>query len=343
MIKLLNKVYGGLLVASLLLAACAPVATPAAQSDASGATQNGYPVTVKDCGGRETTYTKAPERVVTLDPAVTEALLILGLKDKIVGFTEFQTPDQRWEVTKTEMDSLPVINQNMLYPAKEAIVALSPDLVMSVYPSALLENPDLPDREGWAELGINSYLMQGGCHLSTTPVTDFSWLYADLRNFGAIFGVLDRAEAEIAKLEARVEELQQKAKAAGVQPLTVWSYSGEDEPYPAGGVGTPNAIITLAGARNAFGDIPRDYEAISWEEIVKRNPDVIWVMTSAGSGFIDELNGIKEKLAGDPRLVDISAMQKQAFVVVSYNEGGISTPRNVDALEKMVEGLIALQ
>lgn len=344
MIKLLNKVYGGLLAACLLLAACAPVAAPAAQSDASGATQTGYPVTVQDCGGRETTYTKAPERVVTLDPAVTESLLLLGLKDKIVGFTEFQEPGQRWEVTQAEMDALPVINENMMYPAKEAIVALTPDLVTSVYPSALLENPDLPDREGWAALGVNSYLMQGECHLSTTTVTDLSLLYADLRNFGAIFGVQERAEAEIAKLQARVEALQKKAQDAGVQPLTVWSYSGEQDPYPAGGVGTPNAIITLAGAKNAFADVPRDYEAISWEEIVKRNPDVIWVMTSAGEGlFINELNGIKEKLAADPRLVNITAMQKQAFVVVSYNEGGITTPRNVDAIEQMVNGLIALQ
>lgn len=60
MIKLLNKVYGGLLVASLLLAACAPVATPAAQSDASGATQNGYPVTVKVAVGAKRPTPKPP-------------------------------------------------------------------------------------------------------------------------------------------------------------------------------------------------------------------------------------------------------------------------------------------
>lgn len=27
-----------------------------------------YPVTIKDCGDRETTYNKAPERVITIDP-----------------------------------------------------------------------------------------------------------------------------------------------------------------------------------------------------------------------------------------------------------------------------------
>jgi len=303
-----------------------------------------YPVTITDCGGRETTYTKAPERVVVLDPAIAEFLLLLGLKDKIVGFTEFQEPGQRWSVTQADMDSLPAINADMMYPSKEAILAVSPDTVMSIYPSALLSNQELPDREGWTQLGVNSYLTQGECHLSTTPVTDFSLLYEDLRNIGIIFDVQERAETEIAKLQARVEALQQKVKDAGLEPVTIWSYSGETDPYPAGAVGTPNAVITLAGATNAFADVLKDYDAISWEEIVARNPDVIWVMTSAGEGmFINELKGIEEKLAADPRLVNIPAVKNKAYVVVSYNVGGVETPRNVDALEQMIDGLLALK
>ncbi len=306
------------------------------------ASRTTYPVTITDCGGRTTTYDKAPERVVTLDPSITEALLLLGLKDKIVGLTQFQTDDQMWATTKADMESLSVINDGTNYPSKEAIVAASPDLVMSTYPSALLENHDLPDRDGWAKLGVKSYLTQGECHLSKTPVTDLSALYADLHNFGIIFDVQDRAVNEIAKLQARVATLQQNAKAANIKPLTVWSYSGEADPYPAGSVGTPNAIITLAGARNAFGDITSDYDAISWEEIVKRNPEVIWVMTSAGSGFIDELQGIEDKLNADPRLANVTAVKNKAYVVVSYNDGGIESPRNVDALEQMINGLAAL-
>lgn len=302
-----------------------------------------YPVTITDCGGRTTRYDKAPERVVTLDPSVTESLLLLGLKDKIVGLTQFQKDDQMWGSTQEDMKSLNVINDVVNYPSKEAIVALSPDLVMSVYPSALLENKNLPDRDGWAKLGVNSYLTQGECHLSTTPVTDLSALYTDLRNMGVIFDVQDRAEAEIAKLEARIQTLQQKVKDAGLKPVTVWSYSGEADPYPAGGVGTPNAIITLAGAENAFGDIPLDYDAMSWEEIVNRNPDVIWIMTSAGSGFIDEAKGIQDKLNADPRLTNINAVKNKAYIMVSYNDGGVETPRNVDAVEQMINGLIAVK
>lgn len=355
MVSFRHSTAAALTLSAALLAACVapPTAVPATvaptmvaptaeMADMSMRTQ--YPVTVQDCGGRSTTYDKAPERIVTLDPAVTEALLLLGLKDRIVGFTEFQTPDQRWSVTQAEMDALPVINKDMAYPSKEAIVAVTPDLIMSIYPSALLSNTALPDREGWAKLGIKTYLTQGECHLSTTPVTDFSALYSDLHNIGVIFDVQDKAEAEIAKLKERVAALQQKARDAGIQPLTVWSYSGEDDPYPAGAVGTPNAIITLAGAQNAFADVLRDYDAVSWETIVQRNPDVIWIMTSAGEGvFITEAKGIEDKLAADPRLTDVTAVKNQAYVILSYNEGGVESPRNVDALERMIDGLTALK
>ena len=329
-----------LATAALALAACGSSAAPSATSAvpaASSSLRTTYPVSVTDCGGRSTTYDRAPQRVVTLDPSVAESLLLLGLKDRIVGFTEFQTPDQRWAPTKADMDSLPVINKDMNYPSKEAVVATNPDLVMSIYPSALLENQTLPDREGWQKLGVNSYLTLAECHRSTAPVTDFSDLYTDLANFGVIFDVQEKAQKEIAALKAR--EATVKATAMAMPSMTVWTYSGEDDPYPAGSVGTPNAVIAMAGATNAFADIASDYDAMSWEAIVKRNPSVIWIMTAAGAGFVNEAKGIEAKLGADPRLKNVAAVKNKAYVVVSYNEGGVETPRNIDALEQMIAGL----
>ena len=67
-------------------------------------------------------------------------------------------------------------------------------------------------------------------------------------------------------------------------------------------------------------------------------------MTAAGEGmFITEAQGIQTKLEADPRLKSITAIKNKAYVIVSYNEGGVETPRNVDAIERMVDGLIALK
>jgi iron complex transport system substrate-binding protein len=271
-------------------------------------------------------------------------LLLLGLKDRIVGYTEFQTPEQHWPTTKADLESLNQLNKGSTdYPSKEVVVAAAPDLVTSISPSALESNDKLPNREGWAALGVNTFETGAECHQRTEPVTDLSVLYQDLTSFGVLFDIQDRAQAEIATLKTRVDAAQAKAKAAGIAGLTVMSYSGEKDPYPAGGIGTPNAIITMAGATNTFADVKRDYDAISWEEIVKRNPDVIWLMTAAGPGFIDEANGIKDALSKDSRVTGVTAVKNKAYVQVSYNDGGVESPRNVDALEQMVDGLIALK
>lgn len=313
-------------------------------SDTTGApARTTYPVEIEDCDGRMTTYAKAPERVITLDPSVAESLLLLGLKDRIVGLTEFQKPADHWAPTKADLERLHVVNDGTNYPSKESIVALAPDLVISVYPSALLDNETLPDRDGWKALGVDSFLTRSGCDVGKAERTDLSDLYADLRSLGVLFDVQDRAEAEIAKLEARVEAIQAKATAAGLEPQTVWTYSGEDDPFPAAGTGTANAIIRMAGATNAFGDTLEGFAEVSWEEVVKRDPDVVWLMTSAGTGYVEEAKGIVEKLEGDSRLAGVTAIKRKAYVVISYNESGMGTPRNVDGLERMVDGLIALK
>lgn len=45
--------------------------------------------TVKDALGRDVTYTYPPERIIALDPAITETLYHFGLDEKIVGRTRF--------------------------------------------------------------------------------------------------------------------------------------------------------------------------------------------------------------------------------------------------------------
>ncbi|WP_435820373.1 ABC transporter substrate-binding protein [Kitasatospora aureofaciens] len=45
----------------------------------------GYPVTVADCAGKETTIAKAPTRIVTSNAASLEMLLQLGAGDRVIG------------------------------------------------------------------------------------------------------------------------------------------------------------------------------------------------------------------------------------------------------------------
>ncbi|MFN8440087.1 MAG: ABC transporter substrate-binding protein [Caldilineaceae bacterium] len=331
-----------LAVVLTLLNACLSSGTPPAsqtpsQSSAAAAggdRQTHYPVTISDCGGRETTYDKAPERVVTIDPSVTEMLLTLGLKDKIVGYTEFFTPDRQWAATKADMATLKMINDGANYPSKEAIVSVKPDLITSVYSYAFMD--PLPDHAGWGALNIHSYQALGSCSTGGLP-TDFSVLYQDMRNFGILFNVQDRAEAEIAKLQTRVAEIQKMAQSAGLAAMRIAPYDGYDQ-MPTYYGGLENAVISLAGSTYIWANNDPAMQT-SWEQFVAADPQVIWLVPDAGVDVAE----LKHRLETNAKLASVTGIKNKAYVIVPQADATIESPRLVDGLEQVINGLIALQ
>ncbi|MFN8623540.1 MAG: ABC transporter substrate-binding protein [Chloroflexota bacterium] len=319
----------GLLLAGGLLASPAGAASPVASP---GPTH--YPVTIEDCGGRTTTYDQAPQRVVTVDPNVTEMLLVLGLKDRIVGYTDFYSPAQQWGPTKADMATLDRINDGANYPSQEAIAAVSPDLVTSIYPWAF--GYGLPDRDGWTALGVHSYQTLGECDWGN-GTHDLSLLYRDLRAFGMLFDVQAKAEEVIAGLEGRVAAAQQRIKDAGVPSHLIATHDGETE-HPAAYGNTASALIALAGSRYLFDGLTAD-QIPSWEAFVAGDPDVIWVVPDAGR----TVEAIEQQLTSDPRTAGVSGVKDAAWVIVPQADGTVESPRMVDGLESLVDQLIALK
>lgn len=328
---------------ALLLSACRSPATvtqsaipttTAMPSATPGAKHTQYPIIITDCAGRKTTYEKAPERVVTIDPSVTEMLLILGLKDKIVGYTEFFTPDQQWAATKAGMATLKMINDGANYPSKEAIVAVKPDLITSVYSYAFMD--PLPDHTGWDTLNIHSYQALGSCSTGGLP-TDFSVLYQDIRNFGTLFDVQDRAEAEIAKLQARVSAIQKKAQDAGLKALRIAPYDGYDK-QPTYYGGSENAVISLTGSKYIWANIDPSAQT-SWEQFVAADPQVIWIVPDAGVDVAE----LEHRLETNPKLASVTGIKNKVYVIVPQSDATIESPRLVDGLEALGNGLLALK
>jgi iron complex transport system substrate-binding protein len=320
--------------ASATASPAAASATPAASAPATAsptpvAVRTAYPVTVETCGVK-TTFAAAPKRVVTIDPSITEMLLVLGLRDAIAGYTEFFAPDQQWAATKADMATLKMLNDGANYPSKEAIVAAQPDLIASVYPYAFMD--PLPDRAAWGKLNVNTYQALGSCPDGGKLPTDFSLLYTDLHNLGVVFDVQDKAEAEIAALKARVAELSAKASGAGrtIAPYDAWP----DNATFYGGF--ENAVISAAGAKYAWADVTTDYP--SWEQFVAADPQVIWIVPDAGTPTAD----LEKKIAADPRLKSVAGVKAKAFVVVPQSNATIESPRLVDGLDEMVAALAKL-
>ena len=75
----------------------------------------------------EQTFTKCPERVVSISQANTEMLVSLGLSDLIVA-TAHRTSTP-WPETAAEYESLNFLAMDD-YPSKEVVLSLEPDLIV---------------------------------------------------------------------------------------------------------------------------------------------------------------------------------------------------------------------
>ena len=329
-----------LLAAALVTSGCGTSSTKQATvaSASSGSHVTHYPVTIRDCHG-STTYTKAPSRIATLDDEVTDTLVAMGLTDKIVGVTKFETPSQEWPKDAATVAKLHTLAIQENYPSLETILARNADFVISAYPSAFSKayGPATPAR--WKSLGVKPYQTVMDCGLySNKPQYDFHLMYQDIHNLGVIFNRQDDAAKLIHRLQGRVAAAQAKAKAAGLGNYRIGQANGMTQSPGTMGVTTNNAIISQAGSTYAF--VKQDTNpnvSMSWEQVVKDNPQVFWLLTDSGKSVAQ----MRHVLESNPQLRSVDAIQHHRYVPISYfSVGGV---RAVDGVEQLVNGLIALK
>ncbi|MCE5172361.1 hypothetical protein LQV63_24090 [Paenibacillus profundus] len=110
-----------------------------------------YPVsiTVYTDEGKEMTQTieKEPKKVVVIGSAMAELMIEFGLKDKAVGLGYL---DQSFSIYADQISQMPILTE--LWPSKEAVLALKPDLIYSV--SYAFKEDRLGDISFWNDRGI---------------------------------------------------------------------------------------------------------------------------------------------------------------------------------------------
>jgi iron complex transport system substrate-binding protein len=83
-----------------------------------------FPVTVKSCN-REVTFDAAPKRAISNDVNLTEMMLVLGLRDQMIGYTGISGWKTLDPVMREGVAELPELAAK--YPTKEVLVGAEPD------------------------------------------------------------------------------------------------------------------------------------------------------------------------------------------------------------------------
>lgn len=293
----------------LLLAGCA--GAPEAE-DKGPATTAGFPVEASSCGFTST-ITAPPERAVTMNQGATEVMLALDLSDRMAGtaYLDDAVP-QKWQPA---YDEVKVLAKE--YPDNETLLAAKPDFVYASYASAFdADNAGAQDE--LTKLGIGSFLSLFGCG-ENKPSADVSFdsVWDEIEVVADVFGVPERADALEKEQQGQLDTLAADKPGAGLDVF--WFDSGDKTAFAGAGEGGPQLILDAVGATNVFGDVEGGWADVSWERVVKTDPDVI-VLADASWSTADDKIAMLEK---DPVLKNLRAVKAKRYVVIPFSE---STP-----------------
>lgn len=287
-----------------------------------------YPLTITSCN-REVTFKQAPQHALSHDINMTQMMLALGLKSRMVGYSGVSG----WKVVTPQMstllDGLPELAAK--YPSVETLLNANVDFLFAGWDYGMRVGGDLTPQT-LAPLGINVYELTESCaFVMKRPAASLDDTYNDLRNLGRIFDVQDRANALIAQMQEQVAEVQ---KDLPKDPPRVFLYdSGEDRAMTSGRLGMPQALIDAAGGRNILDDVEASWTRINWETVVERNPQVIVIVDYS------EVTAEQKQqfLLNNQALQGVDAIKNQRFIVIPYVQ---ATPGidNVLAVETLAKG-----
>jgi iron complex transport system substrate-binding protein len=252
--------------------------------------------------------TRAPGRIISLVPAVTEMLFAVGAGPRVIGVSSF-------DHFPPEVERLERVGA-LLDPNVERILALRPDLVV-VYRS----QTDLIAQLGRAQIPTFVYGHAGLADVTST-----------LRDVGARAGAAARASTLASDIERRIDVVR-KRFAAGPRPKTLVVIARDAFAlrgiYASGGAGFIQDMIVAAGGDNVFGDTRRQAVQATSELIIARAPEIILELRGDP---IDAATQAKELRTWDT-LASLPAVRNKRVHIIADARTVIPGPRVAEAVE----------
>lgn len=283
--------------------------------------------TVQSCD-RSVTFDTPPQAAISNDVNLTEMMLVLGLADRMVGYTGisgWKTLDEEMTMGVEELAELSV-----KYPSKEVLIGADADFFFAGWNYGMKVGGEVTP-ETLEPFGIQVYELTESCiHVGEKDAASMEDMYNDLRNLGAIFDVSDRAEGLIENYQAKLAAFLDAQPTLETAPRVFVYDSGEDVPFTAGRYAMLNALIEAAGGTNIMNDFEKSWATVGWEAVVERNPDMI-VIVNYGDVTADQK---REFMMSNPAFADIDAVRNDRFVVLEYVEA-TPGPRNIEAVKTL--------
>lgn len=283
--------------------------------------------TVQSCD-REVTFDAPPQAAISNDVNLTEMMLVLGLADRMVGYTGISGWNKLDEGMTAGVAALPELSSQ--YPSREVLIGADADFFFAGWNYGMKVGGEVTP-ETLEPFGIQVYELTESCiHIGEKDAASMGDMYNDLRNLGTIFDVSDRATALIEGYQTELVTFFADQPALDTAPRVFVYDSGEDVPFTAGRYAMPNALIEAAGGTNIMNDFDKSWATVGWEAVVERNPEII-VIVNYGEVTAAQK---REFMMSNPAFADIDAVRNDRFVVLEYVEV-TPGPRNIEAVKTL--------
>lgn len=273
-----------------------------AGSSSSNESSSVYPLTLTDSFGGEVTLDKAPEKVVSVAPNMTELVYKLGAGNMLVGRTDYcDYPEEALNV-----ESIGTLRT----PDIEKIISLEPDLVLT---STHFNEENAQKLES---AGIKV--------LSLYEENNVDGVYTMIDTLGKALNKQTEAEETIEEMKTTIEDTTKKIE--GLEKPKVYYVVGFGE---YGDFSAPEntfvgQLIKLAGGNNI---VPAsDSWAFSLEKLIEDDPEIIVVK-----------KGDKENFMSTPGYSDLSAVKNGKVYEIDNNLLDRQGYRNAEGVKELAE------
>ena len=258
----------------------------------------GYPVVVENYG-RTVEIPSKPQRVLTLGPNCTELFVALGLEDYVVGKSLVNHSRGPLPEFEDKVNKIPQLNYGSA--TREAVISSGADFIYAL---------DWEISDG----GVNiEEASKYGMNVYVNSATTLEQQYKEIEDLGKIFKVEEAAEKFINEQKSRISAVQDMLK--GADPVKVLVYdSGNDGVFTCSGSNFESLLIEQAMGKNIFDDIKdKQWITVSYEEVIKRNPDVIVIHDYDSPSVEEKIAEIK----ANPMLAQLDCVKNNKFAIIT--------------------------
>jgi iron complex transport system substrate-binding protein len=223
---------------------------------------------------------RPPQRIVSLNPTTTELLYAIGAGSRLVGRTTY-------DLLPPEVRAVPDLGPG-LRPNVEAVLAARPDLVV-LYASE--DNRDAVRRLRAAHVPTAAY--------KADRMADFARVTLAL---GRITGDTIAARVTVDSV-GRTLAATLASTLALPHPRVFW-FLWESPLLAVGGGSFLSEMLKVAGARNVYDSLPAPSPGVSFEDLLRRDPDVVLASPAA-----------RAKMLADPKWRTLRAVREGRVLV----------------------------